>query len=381
MKSDVVECEIAAPPPDFELGFTRKPMTYLAALPPGGIGERTGVILFLCPWGMHPREEYCRDVLLPRLAERYDCVAAAPIYFGIGVKCNPNASLVAPDGLADVIRRSCGDAVADLPLREQFAVLARSGMMELPKSLAFMVNEFPEYQSFGLMPALDTLAVLADLLRRLPLRRDRLHCFGSSFGGYIANLVLKLAPNTFHAVVENSGLLAAMLREMANLEFDGFHWVSLEGVRVPVYNASPWTFNDPASPYFAGPAVMAVRDCRLKTHYASSKTHLCSYHSSGDKLAPIDEKRAFWSALGGKMDVRATEVTAEMIDGRLFKNLDHGMGASLLELMDDAMADLPDASVDAVTDFDRRTERVLPAGDRSYVFRFAEDLSFHAEVR
>ncbi|HTH97518.1 MAG TPA: DUF2920 family protein [Stellaceae bacterium] len=378
----VSDYEIAAPPPDFELGFTRKPLKYVAALPAAGVGERTGVILFLCPWGMHPAEDYCRTVLLPRLAERYDCVAAAPIYFGIGVKSPAaDANLQPPNGLIEGIRRMFGDAVAALPPREQFRALAEAGLTELPTQLAFSINPFPEYQSFGLMPALDAIAVLADLLRRHPLRRDRLHCFGSSYGGYIASILLKLMPNTFHVMVENSGFVEAQPFEMANQEFNVFHWLSLQGVRTPIFYTSPWTFKDAASPRFAGPGVMAMRSCLQDAHYAPSKTLMRSYHAAQDKLVPIEGKRAFWAILADRTMLRASTVTPDMVDGRLFKTADHGMDASMLDMMDDALADTPDASADAFTDFDRRTERVLPAGNRTYLFRFAEDLSFHAEVQ
>jgi len=359
--------EIASPPPDIELGFPRKPLRYLACAPPAGVGPDTGVILFVCPWGMAPEDAYCHDVLLPRLAERYDCVAAAPVYFGIGVK---------PGG-GGTIRKYLGDAVAALPFPEQLAAAAQAGMTELPKEFALSLSAFPEYQSFGFMPALDCIAVLADLLGRFPVRRDRLHCFGSSYGGYVACLML----NSFHVLVENSGFTAAQPMEMANHEFDAYHWTRIGGLRVPIREASPWTFRDPAARAFAGPAVMAIRDCSLPDHFAPSKSLVRSYHSTEDTLIPIAGKRKFWAALDGKAALRATEIVPGMLDGKLFKTMTHGMDASLIGLMADAMADVPFAGNDAATDFERGTMREIVAEDRVYRVQYGPDLTIQVELQ
>jgi hypothetical protein len=250
-------------------------------------------------------------------------VAAAPAHFGIGVKPGGEAVLEAPPALVETIRKYLGEAVVALPFPDQLAATAKAGMTELPKEFALQLSCFPEYQSCGLMPALDCIAVLADLLGRFPLlRRDRLHCFGSSYGGYVACLVLKLMPNSFHVVIDNSGFTTAQPAEMANHEFDGYHWNMIGGLRVPIREASPWTFRDPASPRFAGPAVMAIRDCTLPDHFAPSKSLVRSYHSTEDKLIPIAEKRKFWTALGGKAALRADRGRAG--DARRQAVQDHG---------------------------------------------------------
>jgi hypothetical protein len=151
-------------------------------------------------------------------------------------------------------------------------------------------------------------------------------------------------------------------------------------LRVPVREASPWTFKDAASPYFAGPAVMALRDCTLAEHFVSSKSLVRSYHSVADKLIPIGEKRKFWAALDGKTALRTIAVTPDMLDGRLFKTVEHGMEASLLDMMADAMTETPFAGSDADTDFERETERRILSVDRTYRLRFASDLSFDVSI-
>jgi hypothetical protein len=80
------------------------------------------------------------------------------------------------------------------------------------------------------------------------------------------------------------------------------------------------------------------------------------------------------------MPVRSVEVTADMVDGRLFKTIGHGMEASLLDLAAAALKDLPFSAEDRATDFDRGIERNLAAGDRIYRFRLDPDLGFHARL-
>jgi hypothetical protein len=58
----------------------------------------------------------------------------------------------------------------------------------------------------------------------------------------------------------------------------------------------------------------------------------------------------------------------------------HGMEASLVGLMGDAMQDVPFAAATAETDFERETERSIEAGDWLYRFQFSRDLSFQAAM-
>jgi len=78
--------QIDAPPPDVELGFPRQPLKYVTVMPSAGIGPETGVMLFICPWGMAIEDAYVGEKLLPHLADSHDCIAVAANYFGIGVK-------------------------------------------------------------------------------------------------------------------------------------------------------------------------------------------------------------------------------------------------------------------------------------------------------
>jgi len=267
-----------------------------------------------------------------------------------------------------------------MPFDAVFGELVRVGVTELPPDLPLILQTYPEYQSFGLQPALDHIAVLAAVLRDYPVRHDRLYGFGSSYGGYIACLMLKLMPNSFHAVVENSGFTEALPKEMASTEAEGRNWFDGRGIRLCCVPASPWTQRDPASRYFVGASVLAIRECTDPAQYNASRTHLTSYHAENDSLIPIAAKRRFWAMIGGKLPLRSVTVDDGMLDGRLFKSNAHGMDASLQLLADDGFKGLPPHAVDASTDFSRGSIVEVPAGDRRYRAVYRPDLSVEFSI-
>jgi hypothetical protein len=348
--------------------------------PTAGIGPDTGVMLFICPWGMGIEDAYAGEKLLPHLADRFDCVAVAANYFGIGVKRMFGQRLGEFPGWRAELARRFGGNVASLPFEGVIPELVRLGVRELPPDLPLILQAYPEYQSFGLQPALDNIAVLAAVLRDHPVRRDRIYGFGSSYGGYIACLMLKFLPNTFHAVVENSGFTEAQTLDMASTESSGRHWFEGKGIRLCCVLASPWTQRDPASRYFIGDAVRAIRNCTIPAQYAASRTHLTSYHAEKDAMIPLEAKRQFWATVGARLPLRSTTVDDRMIDGRLFKTNAHGMDASLQLLADDGFRGLPPAAADTSTDFSRSTVIEVPAADRIYRASYRPDLTMEFAI-
>ena len=372
--------QLDTPPPDVELGFPRQPLKYLTVEPTAGIGADTGVMLFICPWGMAIEDEYVGAKLLPHLADSHDCVAVAANYFGIGVKRRVGQRLSEFDGWRAELARRFGAGLLTLSFEAVFPALARLGVRELPSDLPLVLQTYPEYQSFGLLPALDHIALLAAVLRTYPVRHDRIYGFGSSYGGYIACMMLKFMPNSFHAMVENSGFTAALPNEMASGESDGRYWFDGPGIRLCCVPASPWTLRDPGSKYFVGDGVLAIRDCTIAPQYTPSKTHLASYHAQKDSLIALEAKRRFWTAIGGRLPLRSVTVDDGMIDGRLFKTNAHGMDASLQLLADDGFKGLPARASDAATDFARGSVVEVPAGDRLYRAVYRPDLTVEFSI-
>jgi pimeloyl-ACP methyl ester carboxylesterase len=72
---------ISTPLPDLELAVPRAELEYKLALPPQGVGQQTGLIVYIHGFGARFDDPYaCK--LLPHLAEKYDCVAVSIDYHG-----------------------------------------------------------------------------------------------------------------------------------------------------------------------------------------------------------------------------------------------------------------------------------------------------------
>ncbi|QJE73053.1 DUF2920 family protein [Aerophototrophica crusticola] len=364
------------PPPDIELGLPRPPLDYHWCLPPEGIGPRTGLLIFVCGFGMRPDQTYVADKLLPSLAANHDVVAVSAAYHGIGLKTG-RMFLDELPGWRERLGRHFDTDLHGLSLDDVFVRLSALGVGSVPSQFP-LVRRFDggAYQSFGLIPAMDQIAVLADALRRWPVRRDRLLMLGTSYGGYSAALALKFLPNTFHVVIENSGYVRADTREMNYLESGLVHRFTFAGVSVSSIEESPWTLVDEGSDRFVGPAIKGIRDLSSMGHWQASRTHVVSYHGVDDTLVPMTDKLAFWLVAGRRMRLRDVRVGRGDLDGRLFKTTEHGLGASMRAMATDALGGLPPAADEALTDFDRGTEVALTTGGRTYRARYAPDLTW-----
>ncbi|WP_265460784.1 DUF2920 family protein, partial [Aeromonas salmonicida] len=60
------------------------------------------------------------------------------------------------------------------------------------------------YQNFGVMAALDILNAIEDAMCRYNGNRDNLILVGSSYGGYLAQMVNKFRPGYARALFDNS---------------------------------------------------------------------------------------------------------------------------------------------------------------------------------
>jgi pimeloyl-ACP methyl ester carboxylesterase len=58
-----------------------------------------------------------------------------------------------------------------------------------------------EYQNFGILPALDHIYAINDIFLKYPQIPKKIIAVGSSYGGYIANLISKLAPSTLNGCI------------------------------------------------------------------------------------------------------------------------------------------------------------------------------------
>lgn len=363
---------IAVPHPDLELGVPRLPLGYAVELPGQGISAQTGVILYIHGYGQRVSDEYTGK-LLRHLADEYDCVAVCVDYHG-AVGLSGCAVAPAEDFFAKLAEHH-DVRVNTLPADNIMGAVEAIGQALAAHGVRYLHDEChlvrgPEaYINFGLLPALDNLQVLADVLRLYPVDRRRIFALGTSYGGYVALLMAKFAPNTFRMVIDNSGFSSA--DDSLGVVFGSV--ATRYGVEILM--RCPIAFSrDPESPNFFGPSRQAIRDLAQPDHYRlTSTTVVYSYHSATDVVAPTDRKiqMVATAARNRRHDLRL--ITAAHMDGRLFKTTDHGMRASMRLLFALSYGRWQAETVEqpAITDFDLETVHALTCAGQPYTFAFS----------
>ncbi|HWI26048.1 MAG TPA: DUF2920 family protein [Stellaceae bacterium] len=373
---------LATPHPDIELGVDRKPLAYIACAPDAGIDGDTGLALFMSGYGMDPLGAYPRK-LLAYLANRHNCVAASVRYFGAGFQEHARhvpmpdffTKLAEHYGLTISAPDGCD---MELLLRQLAGVLRQHGVSTLHSDCRVAVIA-DEYNNMGFLPALDCLQVAHRLIGAHGLNRRRLFAIGSSYGGFIAALMAKLAPNTFRLVVDNSGFSSA---EDDFPSVMGIQRCWIDELSVIIVNPRGWSQSPAASNYFS-PARREIRALAEPRHIQPNTARLYAYHAEGDSVAPTERKLALREAYAGRVAYDLRIVDQASLDGRLFKTLAHGMEASLRGLFDLSyerfLAD--GGALGDATDFDLGSEISFPCSGENYRLRYSRNEGVRAELR
>lgn len=354
---------------DIENNIQRVSIPYYINYPDDGVNDDTGLIFTISGYGFSPFNEY-ESKLRDYLSNKYNCIAVGVDYFGCDIKfMRPECFRMSEDFLnkfEEIYKVNIGreEGVSLEQTITQLAdYLLSRGIDRFDQSLYVYSSKEGFYQSFGLLPALDYLQVLAELLECNNINKKRLYVLGSSYGGYIGLMLGKLAPNTFRMIIDNSGFVEARERDMLGAKGGGGVWRNVNGCAVPIGEYSKWS-NVPGSDNYIDEHHKDIRNMLLKEHIYPSKTEYYCCHSIEDGLIPSPDKEMF-KTLRPDMDVEVDIVTEEKIDGRLFKTLEHGMAASLRGLFDRSY--IAHANKDnlqcAETDFDLGSQYTFPCNN------------------
>jgi hypothetical protein len=380
--TDVLECtdrfdmrQIERPHSDIELGVPRSRLDYLVCAPNRGIDADTGLVLFFAGYSMDPGGAYVRR-LLSYLADKHNCLAVSVDYFGADLwskrKCYwvPGPDFFVNLKLYHGIEASAPKGFDVYGLQVELAkLLATRGIKQLHPSCVF-VGISPEYQSMGLLPALDGLQVAHRLIDPFALNKRRLFVLGTSYGGYIANLMAKFAPQTFRMVVDNSGFSSAQDDLWNAYGRTRSQWPN--GVSMRACMAACFSDNPDAVNYFT-PAHQEIRNLLNRAHVFDSAARLYGYHAINDELAVTEKKLGLREVYAGKIPYELEIIDESKIDGRVFKELTHGMRASLRGIFDrsyDKFLRDGGARGDG-TDFDLESHYKFACGKKDYLVSFS----------
>jgi hypothetical protein len=387
------------PHPDIELGWERTEIDAFLTLPESGINDDTGLIMVVDGFDGRADSAYQREELRPYLADKFNCIVVGVNYFGIFRKA---LYQIKPEFLFN-INRIYGlelslENFKNVQSEEGFyRIIAESVIQRGITSLDIRCQPTiktgkDEYQSWGLLPAIDCLQVLGEVMKRYDLNQKRIMAYGNGYGAYIALLMAKFAPHTFSVIVDREAYSRAELKHIAcgevmeadyiyafNIKFSDLKFTIASG------SNNPWTIEDELSPYYFSDSHRRSRSLLEEKHRMESETRYYILHSA-EALASLDDKDKCVSLLKNYNKVfynRIPEIYADTAED--FKRFPH---ESLNKVPDkeifEWLAELDEnnlAKDSAATDFTLNSKHIFDCGEKKYEFQLDDEYNISVKIQ
>lgn len=376
---------------DFELGIKREsPLRYHVTLPTNG--ERKGLVFVIPGFGEDNNSEYLKK-LREFIADTYSLVCVTVMYHAIESRPNNGGQLGFEEEDIALLKEKMhqyGCPVANT-IAENITILDKAISEKKSKNICniekLLFNQYElltssiypgkgEYQNFGVIQAVDHLHVLSELLKTLDFNKGTIIAFGSSHGGYLANLLAKFSPNTFSAVFDNSSYSCPPLPYIVGRQIRQYEYLALITMNIAAgcFVISPWRLNPHEQNFYSKDrqkirSFTSLEDIQKMANYGSKKTQYRFYHSTKDMIAkPEDKIRAFDFLKKEGFDAQLKLMDEKDVDGVFVKNLNHGMDLSLktmfINLYPTVMPRNPH------TDFELQSEIVYEGFEMDYCFSY-----------
>ncbi|ELP9121014.1 DUF2920 family protein [Campylobacter lari] len=191
-----------------------------------------------------------------------------------------------------------------------------------------------EYNNFAIMPAIDHINALKDIIKNYPQFKSLPKIYGGgSYGGLVALMCAKIAPWYVDGVIDNSGAALPPLHYIVGRDVQGYDHI-LKTSNTILYGIikTHWTRKNPNSPYYFADENYLIRALLNKDHLilqAQKNKNIIytSYHSAKDDATPVEYKISMieiLKALNYEVDFHL--IDEKDIDGKFIKNLEHGCG-------------------------------------------------------
>ncbi|HEY9017175.1 DUF2920 family protein [Thiomicrospira sp.] len=238
-----------------------------------------------------------------------------------------------------------------------------------------------EYQNFGLLAALDIINAIKDAAQRFNLSLDNVILVGSSYGGYLANLVTKLYPGLIKAVFDNSSWAQTNLAYVVGQEMGvpEFSYQVYPKVILDLNVRSPWTLTQGLPNTFGGgrKEIRGFSRSQLQSmvEQGGQDTFYVFYHAATDTIAPTQEKIDMANNMAelGFKHVLMNVVDESDVDGHFIKNLGHGMGMSMRKFFEVGYGFLQEINPDFKFN-DQLKQAVFETSDLIYQFDLSADV-------
>lgn len=376
---------------DFELGIKREnPLRYTLTLPDNA--EPKGLVFVIPGFGEDSNSEYSKK-LREFIADKYSLASTSVMYHAIQSRPANGGQIGFEDNDIELLTKKLhqyGSPIAN-NIAENVDLLDRAmtkakaenrcniNTLYLNQYELLSASIYPaqgEYQNFGVIQALDHLYVLGELLQSVAFDKGNIIAFGSSHGGYIANLMAKFAPNSFSAVLDNSSYACAPMPYIVGRQLGCHEFLATMTMNIAIacFVASPWRLYPNEKNFFSEDrqrirSFLFDEDIKSMAVYGETKTQYRFLHSEQDMIAKVDEKLSMVTHLKNSgFDVQLALMGPKDVDGYFVKNLNHGMNLSLRKMFSKLYETIQPQN--AQTDFDLNSEITYKGSEMNYIFNF-----------
>ncbi len=321
---------------DFELNYYKeRHIKYYLTLP----GKPEGLILYISGFGDDTSLEY-RKKLLNHFTETYNYAAATLDYSAVYARPNQGATLKIPNLVEFFLRSFFNDFSSPIfDLIKKFASLRpdKNQPIYIP---TYILPKNDDYQNFGLLPAIDCVFTLKSIYEiygdKIP---KKIILVGSSYGGYIANLITKFIPSSISAIFDNSSWVKVNKAYINGIEYGNPEFSQLidKNIILIFSTITPWQTSIENLPTYFDQNRKMIREfskehLRIMFNSGANKIIYRYIHSYNDKIAPTQDKILYVNEmknLGFDVDIEVFDETK--IDNKFIKSMEHGMGISIKE--------------------------------------------------
>ena len=359
---------VIAGAPDFELNInTKRNLIYDIVYP---TEKAKGILLFIQGHGLDPA--YIPK-LLQYIATEYGYAAVCATHHCCRSRLNNGASLTLPQPSIQAIQTICASNNIKYNTSDLNSIIFAIANKNIPLHVdGNLIPPDNEYQNFGVIQALDNLYVIQHLSKNnLNADFNNIVLLGTSHGGFIAHMMNKLAPNTFNHIIDNSSYVTPP-PNFLGLSHDFI--ITENTVKIMCKTKSMWNHSDRLDRHYYGISQREIRDTANNEHLATispiteRKVNIHAFNSSTDSMSPVEDKEFQKQAYEKEDHAYYLKIITEKdIDGRVFKDLEHGMNASMQGLCDLILPSIT-ARPNAL-DYKRKTNFTLNCNASNYNIR------------
>lgn len=225
---------------DFELNSTiPREINYSICFPEGDID---GLVLYIAGFGADAGSY--RENFQQHISDMYSMACLTVDYHCFHARPNTGGDVYIEPHVLNLLRSITGcvnnETIDDVLLTAEKMRANKQILLKVP---GIIIPEKNGYQNFGLLPAVDNIYALNDVFLKYSKIPKKIFSVGSSYGGYIANLISKIAPSTLNAVFDNSSWAVPNLEyvvghETGNSELSA---VYSQGTHFELNVLSPWS--------------------------------------------------------------------------------------------------------------------------------------------